>query len=937
MICLFAAAIPAGCAPGPEAAGDLRLPALASLERPVEGPDPRWRTWQPVRGRMTDSTARRHLPPEAEPRGILTDEFESASDHEVPGWEIAGGVMLRPVSLEGRNGIELTAPATVPEICGIERRIEASAVRGRDVRIELALSVRSARRAAALKGVRIAVIGRDAAGRSQNLDLPLTADISPGWETAAWWIRVAPEVESLALRVLTARPGAIITLDRVAVLAWPDAPAPLGIQAEQSPAATGSAATRPAPVVNLIPDGDFETGHRSFLACGLRRWPGGEEYAVPLRWSLDGEAAVGRTALRFELDRQTARVGFGPLRLDAVPGAERLHLAFQARADRPCRGTATLRTPDRVLGRGTFEVGPGWQQFTHAFETGGSGREAEAAELLIDMSEEAPQAEDSPTTCWLDAVSLTDAPPTERPVRPAGPRVGLIMPEVRPTDLCSLLAEDAEATFGLRVVAPAEASPGRALRLAVDMLDAFDRVVWTKTVDVVTGSDGLFVDEIRLRMPRGYFRLLATLWSGEPGQSRMLSQACGAVGVIAANDPVPSRNRFGLIVEGPLISMRTTHLGAGWVRADLVPARLQVVPGKWDFGLWAGPGGLLAMCEQAQVEVVAALTLPPGDRERRGLVQQWLGSNTIEPIGLVVAEPVQAAAESAAFLGWVAELLAARSPSTRLVRDISGFEGLPVLTAMESTRGAGLAAGVAFASDPLPESAEPVLEAIGARAAGAEIWDLAVPVELEDAARPLWPGPETLRPVGGGSMLQLLAAPSDPVLSASRMVRAMVIRVLAGASMCCCNAALLAPPRSVFEHNRRRLHEADLSPRPATVAFDVMTSLLNGARCLRWVEQRGGSRVVCFARPDGSGVAVCWRPFGSQPTTLSFAGLPAGTRLLDCTGNPEPTVTAEERLIVEVNEQVRYLVSGPGDAEAMARAMDSILLLYEPLPTQPAR
>ncbi len=936
MICLLAAAFPAGCGPGPDASGDLRLPALASLERPADGPDPRWRAWQPVRGRMTDSTARRHLPPEDGPREILADDFESATEREVPGWEVTGGVMLRPLRLEGRGGVELTAPATVPETCGIERGIDAAAVRGRDVRIELSLSIRSARRLAALKGVRIAVVGRDAADRSLSLDLPLTADISPGWETLAWWVRVGPAVERVALRVLTSRPGAMITLDRVAVLAWPEPPAPPGVQVDLSPAATGPAATRPAPVVNLIPDGDFETGHRGFLACALRRWPGGDEYALPLRWSLDGEAAVGRTTLRFELDRETARVGFGPLRLDAAAGAERLYLAFQARADRPCRGTATLRTPDRLLGRGTFEVGPGWQQFSHAFE-GEPGRTAEVAELLMDFREQAPQAGDSPTTCWLDAVSLTDAPPAGRSVRPAGPQVGLIMPEVRPTDLCSLLDEDAEATFGLRVVGAPDRPPGQASRLAVDMLDGFDRVVWTKTIDVVTGAEGLFVDEIRLRMPRGYFRLLATLWSGEPGQSRMLSQACGAVGVIAAHDPVPSRNRFGLITEGPLISMRTTHLGAGWVRADLLPARLQVAPGTWDFSPWSGPGGLLAMCEQAQVELVAALTVPPGDRERQGLIQQWLASGTIEPIGLVVAEPVHASARDDARLSWLAELLAARSPSTRLVRDISGFTGTSVLAALETTRGAGLAAGLACPPEPLPESAEPLLEAIGARAGGAEIWDLAVPVDLDDAARPLWPGPDVLRPAGGEGMLQLLSAPSDPMVSASRMVRAAVIRVLAGASMCCCDAAVLAPPRSVFEHNRRRLHEADLSPRPAMVAFDVATSLLNDARCLRWVEQRGGSRVVFFARSDGSGVAVCWRPFGSQPTTLSFAGLPPGTRLLDCVGNPEPATTAGERLIIEVNELVRYLVSGPGGAQAMARAMDSIQLLHEAPPTQPVR
>ncbi|HON69269.1 MAG TPA: hypothetical protein PLS23_22550, partial [Phycisphaerae bacterium] len=168
-----------------------------------------------------------------------------------------------------------------------------------------------------------------------------------------------------------------------------------------------------------------------------------------------------------------------------------------------------------------------------------------------------------------------------------------------------------------------------------------------------------------------------------------------------------------------------------------------------------------------------------------------------------------------------------------------------------------------------------------------------------------------------------IESPPDPVRAASHMVRSILIRALAGAQMVCCDAVALDPPTSLYESDRRRLHERDLTPRPALVALERMASLLNDATLVRWLDQPDGCRILYFEKDDGGAVAAIWRPFGWSPTYLSFAGLPATMEVIDCFGTPEPLLMSGYVRLVPVNEMVRFIVAPPGQAALLAEAVDA--------------
>ena len=76
----------------------------------------------------------------------------------------------------------------------------------------------------------------------------------------------------------------------------------------------------------------------------------------------------------------------------------------------------------------------------------------------------------------------------------------------------------------------------------------------------------------------------------------------------------------------------------------------------------------------------------------------------------------------------------------------------------------------------------------------------------------------------------------DPIRSASRTIRAVLVRKLAGVEFVCSEACALSPLNSIYDDDRQRLHEPDLSPRPALVAFDLMAELLNDASEIHFAE-----------------------------------------------------------------------------------------------------
>jgi hypothetical protein len=248
--------------------------------------------------------------------------------------------------------------------------------------------------------------------------------------------------------------------------------------------------------------------------------------------------------------------------------------------------------------------------------------------------------------------------------------------------------------------------------------------------------------------------------------------------------------------------------------------------------------------------------------------------------------------------------------------------------------------GIASRETSLPEESETYLDQIRRRRSPTTcVWDLGVPVRLGGMPEAnLWPyRPADAQTIGSAASdaIEQLARPLDPVRSASRMVRAILIRTLAGAEMVCCDAVALSPVSSIHDDDHRRLHERDFSPRVALVAFDLAAQLLNDATLERWIDVPGGARVLLFAKDDGRAVAVLWRPFGLAPTRLRFEALPASVRVIDCLGLSEPAVVEGGRRIIGVNEIVRYLIAPADQRDALRRSLDTVRVVLGPA-TRPA-
>ncbi len=574
----------AGCAPG--GGGTARLASRPDAETPelaVQPAMPEPPQWRPETGRLVPSVQRRHFPARRlEP--AFQEALTDVGENRVGAWRLLKGTTARPTRFRGVDGVHLAGTAELgPQSPGgIERELDASLFAGNDVRIELTFACPSARMAAAMASVRVEVAG-EGDGRSAGVvGFPVIADRTPGWETQSSCIRVDATVRRLRLRILLDHADAAITLARVS--------------ASPASAVLRTAASRPVSRGgNVVPDGDFEAGQPRFFASAIDRWPNGDEMVLPVQWEFANEAARGTRSLAVSVDAPNARVGFGPIDLSEAIEHSSWYLGFSARSELPRPITVTLRSRDRVLSRAAFQVAAEWKRFTHALVIRVLGPvdrlDLAACELTFDLGASGP----GDSRCWLDAVSLAPAGMQEQ--WPDVGALGLIGPRLDPADLNHLVDEKAgDGGFEVRLVRGADSAvegpPGTTEafgRLAIDVVDAWDRVVWTRTSAPVFASDGRFSERIRPELPRGHYRVLATLWSGEPGSSDRLADSQLALAVLSMRDPVPVRNAFGLSAVAGAISMHTTHLGAGWCRGELPAHRVQVSPPGWNFGRWARP------------------------------------------------------------------------------------------------------------------------------------------------------------------------------------------------------------------------------------------------------------------------------------------------------------------------------------------------------------
>jgi len=873
----------------------------------------------------------RHLPPHRQWREILVEEFDVASLDDLRHWRRIGSPRFRPMTFDSERGIELGAPDGPFHLCRIERELKSKALGAHDVRIDVRFHTRSQSAVDAIDGARLSILVRDKAGHPYSLILPFLAGVSPAWETQQFWVRCAPEVTSASVRLDITRPEAGIILGQIRVAAVETLPS--------QPRRSHQTPTQPA--VNVLPDGDFETHQPRFHASGLSHWPNGESFSVPVIWAFDAEVATsGDCSLRLSVDSETTRVAWGPLDLSAFhqrrfPSDARWHLRLVAKADRPLNLTATLRTRTRQLGSKTFAPGDDWQEFSHRFVVPVRSYdeliELASAELALDI-ERSDSAESA--HCWIDGVQLVCTPEAAPPRGQPSIDIGIESAMTAVADLSDLWQVGDEVSFTVRLVAHVVAGGDALGTLAIDVVDAWDRVVETRTTTPMPTPSGVVEERFRLKLPRGYYRVLATLWDAEPGVSVIITRTGRALAVIDSSDPVPSHNRFGLAADAVNISRRTTHLGAGWVRVNLRSDRLETRRGVWDLQPWQH---LESACNAARVETIVDL-LPPADL---GLCQVFLNHWLAQPADSLIAVAIRPhTATTQPSQPYLKRLEVAQQALRQRIGLTLVYDYAVLRQRRASAESPGQrvpeAVAVSLIKTRLPEANEPTLETIRRyRSNYQPLWDLYVRVPIGGAPclQPLRPG-RHIYDVDTGP-IQRLAEPCDPVLLASRMVRACMIRWLAGVEMLCCDAAAFSPVRSCYDGDQRRLHETDLSPRVAVVVFDLMTSLFNDARLTRWIDYPDGARVVVFDKADGQVIAALWRPFGFSPTRLSLGPLPDSVHLLDCAGVPQSVVRDDKRTIVEVNEIVRYLVASPAEAVSLTRAIDSAEVIFRPDPTSP--
>ncbi|NLX15127.1 MAG: hypothetical protein GXY44_15960 [Phycisphaerales bacterium] len=930
----------AGCEAPPAAvpslAGGLMYP-----DAPAEIRDLRQSNWIPVVGRMSAYARKRHVPPDFSPSELFVDEFEDVSEQQIIGWRVIGSAMVSPVHIDGAKGLELTVPEAAGGRCGLEKNLDTTPLAGREVRLDLRFTCRSERRAEALGKIVFAIRVRDRDGREFEIPLPLTADVTPGWETQSWWLRFEPELSSLTICIYAERPGAMLTVDRIAItetnLAALGTLGPAELIRRQASTS----------VVNAVRGGDFEVGSDSFYGCRLGRWPNGDERVAPLRWAFDGGSVSGDKSLLIYLQDEIARVAFGPLDLNNLAMATGeagnwYHLSFWSQSERPVNLTVTLRTRGRILGRLNFEISPGWRRYAGRFFATAQSfeqiRELSFAELSFDfLGEGAYESE----LCRLDAVCLTNVPIEAAYVRPSPIELGLIGPSADVADLINLIDEDAAVTFGIRIVKdhdpkdvvdrPVTTSQPESTekddpsqqavstfpvgQLALDILDAWDRVVWTRTSSPQVPAGVPYDENISLSLPRGFYRIWATLWDGEPGLSSILSQSSLGMAVIAQNAPVPLNNVFGLTADQSNISLRTTQLGAGWVYVEIPAGRLRATANEYDFAIWQEIGALSRM---AQVQLVAGLALPLTRPVWEWYARQMLVNYDAPLLAVALAPPAistQPEAEFSEQLVWVRGLLEDRFPDALLIRYQSVGDGV---TVPESSVKDVVA--VTSYERVIPEQNESLLESLRSEAGEKMMLaNLAVPVRLGSSSPRPAQSVELAVPVA-----QRLADAADPLRSASRMVRSVLIQSVAAVRFVGCDAAALSPPRSLYDDNHRRLHELDYSPRPALVAFERMSSLLNDATLRRWIDLPGTGRLLYYEKDDGRAVVAAWRPFGMAPERLPLADLGEAVQVMDFLGGIEPVVYEGDRRIVEINEIVRYIVAPAEQRAALRQALDEL-------------
>ncbi len=903
-------------------------------------------SWDPWFGRMGGYLRNRHaeLGEAVASEPIWTETFDSFRPDAPPPWEVIGEPGLRVLTEAGRgNCLQIDAPPG-PGLHGIQREVAADRVRGRLVRVRVRTRQTSAARARNLGTPQMRWLVATGDGQKHIASLPLIGRASPGWEAQEFVTYFEPAAKRVWLQLVHVNTSCPFDFDDVVVERVSSDSFARPVTADgESP---GPGVDRvPTAAPNLVPNGNFEVGPKGFSVWSRREWPGRGRYAAPQYWYFDSDAMVGQVSLAVPLTGVEANVCLGPFGLTAAGGrerpAERYHLSFYAKASDAIDIEVDWRIAGLPASTARFRVGTEWTRQRHLYLTPVTvldGDAGTAAELTFRVP---ATTEADHRMLWLDGVAFGASRTSETFAPPAAVEIGLFGPAPDPTDVGELLQLGEPAAFAVRLANYADRPYGGTV--AIDLLDAFDRPVWTKTTQPQAAAESTWNDQVVLRLPRGYYRAKATAWSGSIGVSSILSRDERAMAVIDLADPVPRTGFFGMAADAGSLSARTTQIGTGWVTMPLNAAWCAGGAGRSPFGGWTAA---TEHCGAQDLNVVARLSnLPRDAARRRTFCAEWLAASGSDVAAVHVDrdEASEARADKptrlpAAIRRW----LGTASSRPAVVVGVSADDWPPTTTAplsqpatsaarvpasrptsaptsMSTMRADGFAIRC-LALPMMPEDAETQLDAWGRRrplAATASWWDLSV-VGCAGSAYSRRAAVTT----NPGSPVCVQTEGADPLRSASCLVRGMLIRHLANVDFACSTVSAFRPIETLAEPPPSgAMTEYDHSPRPALAAWDWMTVLMNNATPIRWFDKPSDVRGIAFERDDGQTVVAVWRPFGRTQQRLVLPGFAGRAVVYDLFGRPEPDAKAGADLVVRIDELVRYVVSAPEAREALPAAV----------------
>jgi len=821
---------------------------------------------------------------------------------------------------------------------GLVRTLSAKALSGQVVRLSAKVLHRGLGKVEATELPRVALEWQGSDGKPGAAALHLHAYPSPGWETCETHAAVPPGAKNVRLALTQQSTMSSVGLDDILV-EW------------VRPLAMARAAGTTGERKNLIDGGDFEVGQRNFSVCGVRRPIGRgpkEFWACPLAWSFDDSvAAVGKRSLRIPLDQEGFRIAFGWVRV--APGKDYTASLYVRANTKVVLRLGVVKYPNAFHSENTFTVDETFRRIA-VIDTTEPDLPWTALAVVIRPSAEPGEAyvRDPSHALWLDGVSLTQGGPEKGYPAPAPVEVGIVGPSPHPADIAHLVQIGKPAELTIRVANyQKQAYEGQ---LAIDIVDAFDRPVLISPQTRMVKVDPGHTKEVKLgpfKLPRGYYKALATAWPGAVGRGRPHSTAERAFGAVNLTDSVPTGNYFGMTVEGPRMSRRVTQLGAGWVWLRASREWCETSDGKLKWGWYEG---LIDRARAQNLEVLADLSWTehgsppptPGDRWREVCREfaktTGASKGRIDGIGVLNQSGLAGMLPEkyATLLGQASQEIHRAVGNAPVLAVASSEPGAdPFAWLKQAMKGPVLrkfAQGIAlkFQPTPLPEEIEPVFDEI-------RKWRKALPfkhyVDVGVGQR----GPTAYLHVPNlyGYRDYAVCKPDaeDPVLHASRIVRALAIRQFAMIDRAAWWVESYRPPDILRPTINPQCHEYDNAPRPSVVAFDFMAEMLNAAALVEWVDLPQEARALCFERADDRMVVLLWRPFGWSLRPVALRGLAGKVTVLDLFGRQELHPSHGGHLLVMLNESVRYLLV---PAETKDQAMDALRRPILPAASTPA-